>query len=326
MRTSQYIDTLIEQTTLAEAADLARAGRFQEAESLLAGLLQGKGTSIPVLNLLARIRSQQGRLAEAESLWKQGLQADPLNEACLAGIYRIAHMQRPFWLVFGMKVLTGAVAIIILSYGIWALWNAMHGLASQAKVTANMQQQTLAQVSELRKVQAGLTKTLETLLAQSAIGSPASQGSANQASLPPDLNLKVKIPGIVLRTEDGHSVISFAEGLFRKGVKLRPEARTQLTALGNQLAPYKDRISLQVTGYTDDLPIPEGKRYLDNNSLGLSRAMVVVEHLRATTDLSRVSFTTSGSGHAPHPNNNHRNRLRNRTVTMRIMPSQPKDQ
>jgi hypothetical protein len=62
--------------------------------------------------------------------------------------------------------------------------------------------------------------------------------------------------------------------------------------------------------------MPPGEKYLDNTSLGLSRAQVVVEYLRVTTGLSGVPFTVSGTDRAPYLNDSYTNRLRNRTVSI----------
>ena len=60
--------------------------------------------------------------------------------------------------------------------------------------------------------------------------------------------------------------------------------------------------------------MPPEKKYLDNTSLALSRALVVTEHLRTTTELAQVPFIVTGTDRSPYPNGSYTNSMRNRTV------------
>ena len=182
----------------------------------------------------------------------------------------------------------------------------------------NAQKQTLAQLADLSQKQVDLAEKVEAILAQPAIAAPVPQEEPGQTKLP--LIVKLNLSGVVLKSENGKTIISFDKGLFKRGTKLKTNACTMLTALGKQLEPYKNQITLQVTGYTDDLPMPPGEKYPDNTSLGLSRALMVVEHLRATTGLSNVPFTIRGTDRSPCPNDSYSIRLRNRTVNICIVP------
>jgi type VI secretion system protein ImpK len=88
------VDQLVRQNQLAAAARLARAGRYDDAEAILKELRESFGATGPVLDLLARVMAQQGRLGEAEFLWTQAQQKDPDNEAYRAGLRRIAQFQK----------------------------------------------------------------------------------------------------------------------------------------------------------------------------------------------------------------------------------------
>lgn len=90
----QDLDLLLRHVALAQATDLARAGRYEPAESILAEWTHRQEPLPAALDLLARIRAQQGRLAEAEAYWTRALQLDPGNAAYAAGLRRIAHLQR----------------------------------------------------------------------------------------------------------------------------------------------------------------------------------------------------------------------------------------
>jgi Flp pilus assembly protein TadD len=58
------------------AAGLLRAGKVEEAERQLAAVLEGAPNEAGALNLLGTIRAQQGRLEEAEALFRRAARAD----------------------------------------------------------------------------------------------------------------------------------------------------------------------------------------------------------------------------------------------------------
>ena len=328
MKPSQSIDRLLDKLALADATALARAGNYMDAESHLMGIMRGEKTHPQVLDLLARIKAQQGRLREAEDYWRQALKHDPMNEACITGLRHIAGMQQPGWNASWKKLFWGALLATVFLLGTWSVWFSLNGLQaridsktiSETMAVINAQKQTLAQLADLSQKQVDMAEKVEAILAQPAIAAPVPQEEPGQTKLPSIV--KLNLSGVVLKSENGKTIISFDKGLFKRGTKLKTNACTILTALGKQLEPYKNQITLQVTGYTDDLPMPPGEKYPDNTSLGLSRALMVVEHLRATTGLSNVPFTIRGTDRSPCPNDSYSSRLRNRTVSICIVSLQ----
>ena len=105
---------MIERTTLAHAADLARAGRYKEAEAALREGLRDREASEAILDLLARIHAQQGHWKEAKAAWTQALKINPASEQYEAGLRRIAQMK--LWLGFP-RVLIPAVAVLLILLG-----------------------------------------------------------------------------------------------------------------------------------------------------------------------------------------------------------------
>lgn len=82
---------LINQALLSRATALARRGCYDSAELVLTGLPR----DIPEgLDLLARIRAQQGRMLEAAGLWTEALRLDPNNTHFRAGLLQA--QQRPW--------------------------------------------------------------------------------------------------------------------------------------------------------------------------------------------------------------------------------------
>lgn len=76
------LDTVV----LSQATRLARDGRLAEAEQLLAGRAHSPDAPAVVLDLLAKLHAQQGRLSEARELWTRALRADPGNPAMAAAL------------------------------------------------------------------------------------------------------------------------------------------------------------------------------------------------------------------------------------------------
>lgn len=81
---------LLEHLVLAQATDLARSGRYAEADKLLAENMRDLDRTPAALDLRARMYAQQGQLREARSCWNRALQLDPTNEATyIASLDRI---------------------------------------------------------------------------------------------------------------------------------------------------------------------------------------------------------------------------------------------
>ena len=98
---------------LARAQSLAHNGEFKAAENVLQSLLDRAQWHLRAMDLLARIRAQQGRYQDAAELWDSVIQSDPSNaEARSArntalGMTRWRQIARP-----GLAVAT-ALALII---------------------------------------------------------------------------------------------------------------------------------------------------------------------------------------------------------------------
>ena len=88
VRTVEGLEHLALQFLLAEATELAAAGHYSEAEARLSAIKDGRKNP-QVLDLLARIRAQQGRNAEAIEFWQMAVQMDPANADYRAGLDRL---------------------------------------------------------------------------------------------------------------------------------------------------------------------------------------------------------------------------------------------
>lgn len=80
------ISKLLELATVARAKHLARKGKLKQAELLLVPLSKKQEPPLDVLDLLARIYAQQGKVAEARSIWLGLLEQNPSDRHILQAL------------------------------------------------------------------------------------------------------------------------------------------------------------------------------------------------------------------------------------------------
>lgn len=278
--------SLLSRALLPKAAELAHAGKYQEAECLLQHLIQ-EGSELPaVFDLLARSRAQQGRLLEAQSYWADAIQLSSSKDLYRAALKRIERLQtRSPWLsrIRPLILCLGLVLsfILIITVGLPYL----KAFIAATSNTVNHQSPT-------------------------TIAQPAKK--------PPEV--KISVPGVLVDTKDDQVVLIFETGLFLQQTELRPESKSKLDLLADQLKPYIGKIQVNIEGHTDAIPISRGWIYRDNISLGMQRAVTVIDYLRLKGQLPAKMFKASSVGEqqAIYPNDTPNNRLRNRTVVIRI--------
>ena len=87
------LDECFDQFRFARATELARSGRYLEAEGILSP--NGHPSETPRdLDLLARIAVQQGRASDARRLWEHALEEDPKNSAYKECLQRLGDLPR----------------------------------------------------------------------------------------------------------------------------------------------------------------------------------------------------------------------------------------
>lgn len=279
--------TLLGRALLPKAAELARSGRYLEAECLLQHLVQEGSELSAVFDLLARIRAQQGRLLEAQSYWADAIQLSNTKDLYRAALKRIERLQTgPPWLsrIRPLFIGLGLIFSFILIIAV-----ALHFLGELKTSTSKMVKHNPA---------------------NPVVSTPVKEHP----------QIKISIPGVKVSTKDDQLVLVFEAGLFLHHTELRPEAKTTLELLANQLRPYIGKIQAIIEGHTDDLPIAKGWIYRDNVSLGLQRAVTVIDYLRLKGQLPAEMFkaTSVGELHSLYPNDTLDNQLRNRTVVIKI--------
>jgi type VI secretion system protein ImpK len=282
------VANMMTQVLLSRATALARAGHYDSAELVLSGVASPAGPTPEMLDLLARIRAQQGRLAEAQTLWNSAAHLQPENERYRAALARIATFQRTTpWVYYGRFIL---IALVILL----AVWLGVYGILRMA-----------------------------TPPPAPAVVSHAVAPVTTAAVVPAKhLDLTVKVPGVV-QTKDGENIVlRFESGLFSHGVALSKEGAATLADLGRQLGHALGSATAGVIGYTDDLPVKNSARFPDNDAIAIARADAVVAKLSAITGIPKHKWAIRHSAPAsnPFPNDSMENRGKNRTVEIEIRP------
>lgn len=276
---NSQVTALLAQAALSHATELARMGRYDDAAQAL-GAVSGHATP-PVLDLIARIRAQQGRLAEAQALWGEAAQLDPNNESYRAALQRLARMNRYSpWVCVGRWLVGVVLAALIIG-------------ALALAVNRWGQRQRLALVTEIHT---------------------ASQ-SVRAASVP---EIRFQLEGVSERVEDGDAVLRFDSGLFKVADMLTPEAKTLLEAVGHKLQPVASKFAISVVGYSDDLPITTPVHFHDNRFLALARADVVARFLATSSGIPEREFTLQSAKGSLYPNDSPENRAKNRSVEIWI--------
>lgn len=278
--------SLLSKALLPKAAELARAGKYLEAECLLEHLIQ-EGNELPaIFDLMARIRAQQGRLLEAQSYWADAIQLSNSKDIYRTALKRIEHLQTgPPWI--------GRIRQLILGLAILSCLFLITGVTI-----------TLLEKIRIPDHSEKVGSTRETAI--------------TPAKTPPQMNINIQ--GTMVKSKEDYLEITFMNGLFSRKTELNQEAKAILDLLAEELRPYEGKIQVNVEGHTDNLPILNGWIFRDNVSLGMQRAVTVIEYLRLKGQLPAKMFKASSVGelHSLYPNDTPENQMRNRTVVIRI--------
>lgn len=272
------LPVLVEHAILGRAADAARAGHYTQAERLLMAM----HPSAACRDLLARIYAQQGRYQEAEAAWREVLSLRPEDEAARAGLARLASLRA----------------------GAGGMWHAAAAMLLIALLTlAGVAAVALWTVNAVRGDR----------LAPPVAGVAPSPVKATPAPI------AVAADGITTSQDGETTLVTFRNGLFERVLVFSAEGRQALTAVARQLQPHAASLRVEITGHSDDTPVPPGSRYRDNTSLAFARALAAMELMSGSAALPRHLFALRAAGTAPpYANSSAENRLRNRTVTLRI--------
>jgi flagellar motor protein MotB len=302
---SDGIQILINHLVLSKATALARAGQLEQAHNFVLDMIGEKDFTPSILDLLARIYAQQGKLNDAEICWMKASELDPNNPTYIAGLERIARIRKNSFTPFRFSGILTTVIIIVVAILIYKLFLTNYS----------------DQVNTLETKVTSVDKKIEDINSQlSQIESQDQVSEAAVSASTDSISDKINIDGITVKSEKGMTIVTFDSGLFSFHANLKPEAENLIAALGKALEPYAEDISICVVGHTNDLPVAPGRAYRDNTSLGLARALKVIEVFRSTTTLPAGIFSVKASdeSQAPYPNDTDENRAKNRTVILQI--------
>ncbi|POM24646.1 flagellar motor protein MotD [Actinomadura rubteroloni] len=269
------------EVALAQATRLARAGRLAEARDLLEQAFPDGERTAPVLDLLARVRAQQGDLDAADRHWAEAERLAPGDPDVIAARARVAALRGRRVSRFGWPAAVAAIVVALVAGG------------GAFAVTRASDSDPVA-------------------VAPAAPPPPPSL--AGPAPAAPLDGLDLRVPGVRVVRQAGELSVTFRRGLFDEGATLSPRGRAVLAALGRRLRPQADRLRVTIIGHTDGA----GGDYTANAELGSVRAAVVREALRTSAGIPTGRFAVSSLGGELRPFKGAAGDARNRTVTLRI--------
>jgi type VI secretion system protein ImpK len=292
---------LRQQVAVTRATELARSGDLDSAAALLTDLSEPAA-----LDLLARIRAQQKRWAEADALWAQVQKTAPDDAAAAAGRKTVAAIRkhrraaRPVLPIVGAVVLVGAV----VAGGLFAVGRGTDAPAAEPVVQPTSATPTVDNGAEQRAAE--LARRLAEMEAQRRASAAAL--AAELATL----QQQAAAPGV--QAQRGTSVVRvvFLDGVFTAGTDLSPSGQAALDALGKRLPGMK--ASITVTGFSVVVP---GGSSSGGSRTALLRARVATQQLSTASGLPLTAFTMQ-SGDQAHPP--YRTDAKNRTVTVTLTP------
>jgi len=296
---------LVDFVQLSHALRRAQAGEYAEAETALAGLDPG---DVTVLDLKARIRAQQGRPSEADSIWRAVLERDPAHAGALAGLDRL-HGSPPWWvapsrallLLLAGGAVAGAAVLLGMRHVSWEAGLLVLGIGlSPLMLAAATRRLEAPRIGRWDGIRDDLTREVDRL-------------RRTLPNLPPDVTIAV--PGVRSHAEGDELVITFESGLFAEGGERLRSGRDRLREVARQIEPHAPFVRVGLVGHSAGAPAITGSAR-GRMALGMARAWAVFREMRSAADLpaDRFEFRTAGLRDAPFPPPD----PRNETVVIRI--------
>ena len=98
---------------LIHAGALARRGDLLQAEDLLRTLSDRDNSRVEVIDLLAKIYTQQGKIDQAQALWLKALQRDPSNIHFLSALRLCACLKKSRFDQFVLRYLWILLVVVL---------------------------------------------------------------------------------------------------------------------------------------------------------------------------------------------------------------------
>jgi hypothetical protein len=242
--------------TIARAAELVGAGRYDHAERMLQEFGGHESTDPDVLDLLARIHAQRGELAEADECWAR---AERTGDAAAArrSRTRIAALQTDHMRRHPARIAVALVAAGAIGVGGVALIPRHPAVAPSV----------LARMDDLQRGQQDQAARLDTLAGR--VDDPAIARRAVFQRLAAAVTAD---PALQWYSRSGTLTVTFPHGMFTAGTDLAPTGTAVLDRLGRLLDRFGPTLSVTVIGHTEDTapsPALSAYRPLSSEDVGL---------------------------------------------------------
>jgi flagellar motor protein MotB len=134
-------------------------------------------------------------------------------------------------------------------------------------------------------------------------------------------NLVLAVPGVRTRACGNSILLTFDDGLFLHGTYFKRDAESRLREVAKALAQLSTPLRIEVIGCADDDRAFKSWTAQFEESLALSRAMVVVKYFIELGAIApkRLAALSSDAANRPFPGDTPQNRAKNRTVMLRIL-------
>jgi hypothetical protein len=135
---------------------------------------------------------------------------------------------------------------------------------------------------------------------------------------------EVDVEGIAVRQGENIRTLVFEEGVFTYMTNLSERA---VGIMGEVAAQLRDRMSafnLIIEGHTDGVPMSPRAPYADNETLGMARAITVLNLMKKQFNMPEDAMwaTSAGMHDPPYENTGEVARRRNRTVVLILRPQE----
>ncbi|MGX7672313.1 hypothetical protein [Plantactinospora sp. DSM 117369] len=295
--------------TLSRAMAAARRGDLDGAAQTLAAL---DGAEPAALDLLARIRAQQGRWQEADASWAAVQAIDPGHEGAAAGRRAVAAIlagdRRPRPVAPRVGLAAAGVVVVAVAAGTAIVLPSLSA-PPPAKPVASVAASTpdTAALDAERRRAAELQGRLQQIEADRAAAAQALAARLDAIAR------GVTLPGVVVQRRPDTVEVYFRKGLFSRDAWLTANGAEMLAAVGRRL-PDLD-VTVTVVGHS--VPVPGG-RTSGGSGTALSRARVAARELAEAGDLPLTAFTLRSADQSEGP---FREPARNRTASLVLTPS-----
>lgn len=130
------------------------------------------------------------------------------------------------------------------------------------------------------------------------------------------------IDGVEVRNVSNHPRVVFADAIFSRLTTIAPEQKARLRRVAEAIHRAEPATMLVLIGHTDDDPVRANSTYRDNEHLGTLRARAVAEYLAEDSPfpVHQLRDQSAGDTNPPYSNDNPEDKVRNRTVSIEIIP------